>query len=185
MSEETLRGFGPMHWDITLGHMFHFTERVLPQFRGDFFNILNHPNFGGPINYMTSPQFGQSTQMLHNYLGRRSERRSKSSLPNWRPTLDPTGAEAAILTALKLQNPNWADWNSVIVPIHPIRSPHRFTSPRIQSRAQFAVECRARYHRNPEQLPQPAQSVSIRELRTFSAFGCTTKPKEKGGKSGK
>ncbi len=34
------------------------------QARVDFFNIFNHPNFGAPINYMTSPLFGQSTQML-------------------------------------------------------------------------------------------------------------------------
>ena len=30
---------------------------------------VNHPNFGSPINFLTSPQFGQSTQMLNNYLG--------------------------------------------------------------------------------------------------------------------
>jgi hypothetical protein len=69
MSEETLRGFGPMQWDITLRHLFRFTERVLLQFRGDFFNILNHPNFGSPINYLSSPQFGYATQMLNDYLG--------------------------------------------------------------------------------------------------------------------
>ncbi len=55
--------------DITLRRHFHFTEKLGLQFRSDFFNILNHPNFGSPINYMTSPQFGQSTQMLNNYLG--------------------------------------------------------------------------------------------------------------------
>jgi hypothetical protein len=32
-------------------------------------NVLNHPNFGSPINYLSSPQFGQSTQTLNNYLG--------------------------------------------------------------------------------------------------------------------
>jgi hypothetical protein len=45
------------------------TERFSLQARGDFFNILNHPNFGSPINYLTSPQFGQTTQMLNSYLG--------------------------------------------------------------------------------------------------------------------
>jgi hypothetical protein len=34
-----------------------------------FFNIFNHPNFGPPINYLSSPQFGQSTQMLGASLG--------------------------------------------------------------------------------------------------------------------
>jgi len=45
------------------------TERFSLQARGDFFNILNHPNFGSPINYLTSPRFGQATQMLNSYLG--------------------------------------------------------------------------------------------------------------------
>jgi hypothetical protein len=33
------------------------------------FNIFNHPNFGSPINYLSSPLFGQSTQTLNRYLG--------------------------------------------------------------------------------------------------------------------
>jgi hypothetical protein len=54
---------------LTLRRQFRFTERLSLQARGDVFNILNHPNFGSPINYLTSPQFGQATQMLNNYLG--------------------------------------------------------------------------------------------------------------------
>ena len=69
LGRNALRSFGATQWDITLRRQFRFTERVSLQFRGDFFNILNHPNFGSPINYMSSPQFGQSTQMLNNYLG--------------------------------------------------------------------------------------------------------------------
>jgi hypothetical protein len=44
-------------------------ERLSLQARADFFNIFDHPNFGNPINYLTSPQFGQSTQMLGTSLG--------------------------------------------------------------------------------------------------------------------
>jgi Carboxypeptidase regulatory-like domain/TonB dependent receptor len=69
LGRNALRGFGATQWDLTLRHQFRFTERVLLQFRGDFFNILNHPNFGNPINYLSSPQFGHATQMLNNYLG--------------------------------------------------------------------------------------------------------------------
>ena len=39
------------------------------RFRAESFNIFNNPNFGSPINYLSSPQFGQATQMLNNYLG--------------------------------------------------------------------------------------------------------------------
>jgi hypothetical protein len=52
-----------------LRRQFRCTERFSLQARGDFFNILNHPNFGGPINDLSSPQFGQATMMLNNYLG--------------------------------------------------------------------------------------------------------------------
>jgi hypothetical protein len=69
LGRNALRGFGATQWDITVRRQFRFTERLGFQVRGDFFNILNHPNFGSPINYLTSPQFGQATQMLNSYLG--------------------------------------------------------------------------------------------------------------------
>jgi len=69
LGRNALRGFGATQWDITLRRRFRLTERVSLQARSDFFNILNHPNFGSPINYLSSPQFGYATQMLNNYLG--------------------------------------------------------------------------------------------------------------------
>jgi len=69
LGRNALRGFGATEWDFTLRRQFRFTERVSLQARCDFFNILNHPNFGSPINYLSSPQFGQATMMLNNYLG--------------------------------------------------------------------------------------------------------------------
>ena len=48
---------------------FKLWERLSLQARADLFNVLNHPNFAPPINYLTSPQFGQSTQMLGTSLG--------------------------------------------------------------------------------------------------------------------
>ena len=69
VGRNALRGFGATQWDITLRRQFRWTERFSLQARGDFFNILNHPNFGSPINYLSSSQFGQATMMLNNYLG--------------------------------------------------------------------------------------------------------------------
>ena len=75
LGRNALRGFGATQWDLTLRRQFRFTERVSLQARGDFFNTLNHPNFGNPVNNLGSgngtpnPFFGQSTQMLANYLG--------------------------------------------------------------------------------------------------------------------
>ena len=69
LGRNALRGFGATPWDMTLRRQFRFTEQVSLQWRTDFFNILNHPNFGSPINYLSSPQFGQATMMLNTYLG--------------------------------------------------------------------------------------------------------------------
>src|SRR5262249_50759142 len=54
LGRNALRGFGATQWDITLRRQFHFTERISLQARADFFNILNHPNFGNPINNLSS-----------------------------------------------------------------------------------------------------------------------------------
>ena len=35
--------------DFSLGKDFHFTERKVLNFRGDFFNAFNHTNFNNPI----------------------------------------------------------------------------------------------------------------------------------------
>ena len=55
--------------DSALRRQFKLYERLSLQPRTEFFNIFNHPNFGNPINNLTSPQFGQSTQMLPSGLG--------------------------------------------------------------------------------------------------------------------
>jgi hypothetical protein len=80
-------------WDIILRRQCRFTERLGLQFRSDYF-ILNHPNFGSPIHYMT--QFGQSTQMLTNYLGSGSQSGGLNPLYQ-------IGGPRSIQLALKLQ----------------------------------------------------------------------------------
>jgi hypothetical protein len=69
LGRNALRGFNVSQVDFTLQRLFKLSERFSLQTSADFFNIFNHPNFGAPINYMTSPQFGQSTQMLNAWLG--------------------------------------------------------------------------------------------------------------------
>jgi hypothetical protein len=69
LGRNALRGFGATQVDLTLRRQFKLRERLSLQARADFFNILNHPNFGSPINYLSSPLFGQSTQMLGASLG--------------------------------------------------------------------------------------------------------------------
>ena len=69
LGRNALRGFNATQVDFTLRRMFKLSERFSLQSSADFFNIFNHPNFGAPINYMTSPQFGYSTQTLNSWLG--------------------------------------------------------------------------------------------------------------------
>jgi hypothetical protein len=69
LGRNALRGFGATEVDLTLRRQFKLRERLALQARADLFNIFNHPNFGPPTNYLSSPLFGQSTQMLGASLG--------------------------------------------------------------------------------------------------------------------
>ena len=68
LRRNVLRGFGAWQQDLTVRRQFHFGERVTLQFRAEFFNVFNHPNFGSPVASLSSPLFGQSTQTLANSL---------------------------------------------------------------------------------------------------------------------
>lgn len=49
--------FGPgfFSWDAALFKNTHLTEKLRMEFRAEFFNILNHPNFGIPANNISVP----------------------------------------------------------------------------------------------------------------------------------
>jgi len=59
-----LRGFDAFQGDLAVQRQFEITERLRLNFRSEFFNILNHPDFGSPINSLTTPLFGYATQTL-------------------------------------------------------------------------------------------------------------------------
>ena len=69
LGRNALRGFGAAQIDLTLRRQFKLREGLSLQARADLFNVFNHPNFGSPVNYLSSPQFGQSIQMLSGSLG--------------------------------------------------------------------------------------------------------------------
>lgn len=48
-------------YDMSLFKNFRLHERMNLQFRSEFFNVVNHTNFGGPANTVTSATFGQIT----------------------------------------------------------------------------------------------------------------------------
>jgi hypothetical protein len=69
LGRNALRGFGAFQWDLAVRRQFRVTSGFSFQARVDIFNVLNHANFGSPVNYLSSPQFGQATQMLNASLG--------------------------------------------------------------------------------------------------------------------
>ncbi len=64
LGRNALRGFGASQWDFDIRRQFSIREGLHLQFRAEFFNLLNHPNFANPIADLSSPLFGRSTQML-------------------------------------------------------------------------------------------------------------------------
>ena len=64
VGRNTLRGFGVWQDNLTVQRQFQLTERFHLQFRTEFFNIFNHPNFGPPANSLTSATFGISASTL-------------------------------------------------------------------------------------------------------------------------
>jgi hypothetical protein len=91
-----LRGFGAWQADVAFQRQFHITEKLGLRFRGEFFNLFNHPNFGPPDNTVTDPLFGQSTQTLASSLG------SGGANGGFNP-LYQIGGPRSIQLALKLQ----------------------------------------------------------------------------------
>lgn len=69
LGRNVLRGFPMRQLDFSWRRQFTLTERFNLLFRGDLFNIFNHPNFADPIGALTSGSFGRSTTMLANGLG--------------------------------------------------------------------------------------------------------------------
>ncbi|MGH9763697.1 MAG: TonB-dependent receptor domain-containing protein, partial [Blastocatellia bacterium] len=69
LGRNSLTGFGATQWDVTVHRQFNLGDRFKLQFRSEFFNIFNHPNFGPPQPDLTKPFFGQATQMLGKSLG--------------------------------------------------------------------------------------------------------------------
>ena len=96
LGRNALRGFGASQLDLTLARKINLTERVNLQFKAECFNILNHPNFGDPVNNLSNPLFGQSTQMLATSLG-------SGALQGGFSPLYQLGAPRSIQLALKLQ----------------------------------------------------------------------------------
>jgi hypothetical protein len=64
-----VRGFGATQLNLAARRDFPLHDAVHLQFRGEMFNLLNHPNFGYVDPTYTDATFGQATKMLNASLG--------------------------------------------------------------------------------------------------------------------
>jgi hypothetical protein len=64
-----LRGFSAFQIDLAVQRRVPLTRTVNLRFRAELFNLFNRPNFGPPVNDLSSPLFGRSIQTLANSLG--------------------------------------------------------------------------------------------------------------------
>ncbi|HKG54923.1 MAG TPA: hypothetical protein VKB04_11745, partial [Anaerolineales bacterium] len=69
LGRNVLRAFSVNQIDFALRRRFSISEKLKLQFKGEAFNIFNHPNFGDPNNSLTSPLFGRATTMYGRGLG--------------------------------------------------------------------------------------------------------------------
>ena len=70
LGRNALRAFGLTQWDFAVHRDIPIYELLKLQFRAEMFNVLNHPNFAPYDSNLGigDPYFGQSTQMLGQYL---------------------------------------------------------------------------------------------------------------------
>jgi hypothetical protein len=105
LERNALRGFGMWQVDLALRRQFNLGERFKLQFRTEFFNLLNHPNFADPAvslgtlsasgTFSRNALFGLSASMLGNSLG------SGGALGGFNP-LYQVGGPRSIQLSLKL-----------------------------------------------------------------------------------
>ena len=58
LGRNAFRAPGLAQWDFSVNKSFRFTERFSAQLRSEFFNVLNHTNFGLPDPITTDAAFG-------------------------------------------------------------------------------------------------------------------------------
>jgi len=106
LGRNELRGFPLFQMDFALGRQFHLSDRIALQFKGELFNIFNHPNFGNPDGTLGlafpglfipfTNTFGLSSSMLANSLG------SGGALGGFNPLFQ-VGGPRSVQLSLKLQ----------------------------------------------------------------------------------
>ena len=69
LGRNAMRGFSVYQVDFAIRRQFKFDERIYLQFKAEFFNIFNHPNFADPVGSLSLSTYGTSQSMLGRSLG--------------------------------------------------------------------------------------------------------------------
>jgi Carboxypeptidase regulatory-like domain/TonB dependent receptor len=77
LGRNTGRGPGFTQWDASFAKTTAINERLSIQFRGELFNILNHPNFANPDGNLSDSNFGISTSTIANHVGTGTSRQAQ------------------------------------------------------------------------------------------------------------
>jgi hypothetical protein len=80
LGRNTERGPGFTQWDASFSKTTPLTERLSVQFRGEMFNLLNHPNFVNPVNFLNDANFGKSLATINNHIGTGTSRQAQLAL---------------------------------------------------------------------------------------------------------
>jgi outer membrane receptor protein involved in Fe transport len=75
-------GLGPgfTQFDLAVSKTTQIAERFRLQFRGELFNLFNHPNFANPSGLRNDPNFGKSTSTIGTTLGTGTSRQVQLAL---------------------------------------------------------------------------------------------------------
>jgi len=77
LGRNTGRGPGFTQWDASFAKTTLLTEKLRLQFRGELFNLFNHPNFANPVNFLNDANFGKSTATIANHVGTGTSRQGQ------------------------------------------------------------------------------------------------------------
>jgi hypothetical protein len=77
VGRNTGRGPGFTQWDTSISKTTQLSERLAVQFRGELFNLLNHPNFANPDSFLSDLNFGKSTSTIANHVGTGTSRQAQ------------------------------------------------------------------------------------------------------------
>jgi hypothetical protein len=81
LGRNALSGPGAVNFDTSLFKDFSLTERQKIQFRAEFFNIFNHPQFSNPNAALNNiPFFGQTTSTVSTVEGFHTNRQIQFAL---------------------------------------------------------------------------------------------------------